>query len=730
LRVQNAEASRAMLRRPDAAYLPAGLAGRGYFMVGERGVYKQFQTAYVGADYTEDTAGDAPLVLDLITDDGEFINLLHEDENPSAHNSPDAEPYTTAAAVIDVIRDYTEAHNLPYMPPLLLPPLEDQITLEEAFVQLDFGGWNGAGWDAPGTDELGETIAVGSAPIGLVDDVFTRQQYPLWAHLNRVENGGHLLVFGGPGAGKTTLLQTLALSQAWLHSPDDLHIYPLSFTGSGLNTVGNLPHAERTVHGTEPERVRRLFGRLLKILDARQSSRAKQHKPTILLLLDGYEGFRDTYYEQHMSAFERLISEGRGAGVFVAFTASTVTSVPDRVRSLVPQRIALHLNNSGDYLLAVGEAPTVHNMPKGRGFVPGAPPLTCQVSLPAFGGAVGVEDAEADLRRLVNDMRQALARAGRMQAPAPITELAAVMTLESLDRAAPIADRLITTLGQCDDDDLSTFTLDWAEAGPHFVVSGPPAGGKTNLLHAAALSAALNYPPDTLRFLLIDLGGRALTALEPLKHVIARVTNSLELETQFKHLASEVGELTERAASGDTVPKTVLVIDDYEIAADVMSMNLDMLRQLRDHARLHTDAGLHIWVAGYLERVGDPLMKQLLLRRSGFALREREALQNLGVRANVPSDIMPIGRAYFAQQNRVQVVQTALVDDPDAYVDFINHKLYPEADPADWLHPSTERIANGRPQSRAARPSLPEDNTPGRGIDIDTAGLIDDLFGD
>src|SRR5690606_40473825 len=51
LRVQNIEASRAMLRRPDAAYLPAGWPGRGYFQVGERGFFKEFQTAYVGGDY-------------------------------------------------------------------------------------------------------------------------------------------------------------------------------------------------------------------------------------------------------------------------------------------------------------------------------------------------------------------------------------------------------------------------------------------------------------------------------------------------------------------------------------------------------------------------------------------------------------------------------------------------------------------------------------------------------
>ncbi len=50
-RVQNIDASRVILHSPEAAYLPIGWAGRAYFQVGERGVFKQFQTAYVGGEY-------------------------------------------------------------------------------------------------------------------------------------------------------------------------------------------------------------------------------------------------------------------------------------------------------------------------------------------------------------------------------------------------------------------------------------------------------------------------------------------------------------------------------------------------------------------------------------------------------------------------------------------------------------------------------------------------------
>lgn len=732
LRVQNAEASRAVLRRPDAAYLPSGLAGRGYFMVGERSVYKQFQTAYAGSDYTEDASAE-PLSLELLLPNGATLNLLESQSPPtsalSGRTLPEDTPYTTAAAVVDVLRQHTRTQDIPLMPPILLPPLEEQLSLEQPFLHMDARGWDGQGWRSAGKDEHGLPIRLGSAPIGMVDDVHTRRQFPLWVHLNddgqAWGRGGHLLVIGGPSSGKTTLLNTLALSEALLHPPNTLHIYLLSFNGGGLNPLSPLPHAERVVHGTENERVRRLFGRLINTLHERQTSRRNaKAQPLILLILDGYEGLRDTYYEAHMADFERLIAEGRNAGIFVAFSANSISAIPDRLRSLVPQRVALQLGSTGDYALAVGQVNLTdagRNLARGRGYVAASPPLMCQICLPTFGNAFNTENITQQLRKLVNEMRQRAALGGQMQAPAPITELAAVIPLESLPPAPPFQEMRVL-LGQLDDDALSPFMLDWDEQGPHFIVTGSPASGKTNLLMAAALIAAQHLSPQHLRFLLLDLGGRSLRQLEPLKHVLARVTNSLELETQLKALSREVQALEGTADAKP--PRTVILIDDYEIAADVMSMNLDALRQLRDHARLHAPLGIHIWAAGYLERIGDPLIKQLLLRRSGFALRERDALHQLNVRVpNLPSEPMPVGRAYFAQQNRVQVVQTPLIDDVPALVRQLNERIWQQADPAMWRYPYAHGLQGG---STSAQAQLNEGHNT---LDIDTDGLIDDLLG-
>lgn len=735
LRVQNIEASRAMLRRPDAAYLPVGLPGRGYFQVGERGIFKQFQTAYVGGEYRQKMQGmdsqTMPLTLDLIADDGRIVDLTGESAHPQ-HPFEMEEIYTVAHAITESIQSYSRTQNLPRIAQMLLPPLPARANLTQVFDLLNVGGWDGRAWQSAGTDEDGTPIQVGSAPIGIVDDIHNRLQKPLWVHLNvgQGEFGGrrdgHVLIMGAPSTGKTTMLRTLAISQAVLHAPESLHMYFLSFTGGGLNDLGDLPHAERVVHGTETERVRRLFGRLINTLNARQSGQFDATQPVIMVCIDQYEQFRDSYYEQHLADFERLIHEGRAVGIYIIVTASSIGAIPERLRSLIQQRIALQLGNRGDYVLVVGHL-GAHNddvLPLGRGYMVGSPPLACQMSLPCYHADI-INDALDEMRRIISSLRDSYLKSRNMtinsaspedtQAPLPIKELPRHISLESLPLASSDdKSRLVTTLGRYDDDLLSPFVLDWWESGSHYVVTGQPSSGKTNLLRLAVLSACQQYAPENCRVLLVDFSDRGLRPLKDLRHVVHYVTDVVDLQAQLAHLQSELKAFR---AYDDDVPATILVIDDYDAVSDALGLDSPLLRQLRDHVRLHSDSGLYIWVAGYLERVSDPLIKQLVMRRSGFGLSLKESLYNLNVRATGLSDeAMPAGRAYFADHNVIHVVQTALVENPQRYVTHINQHLWVDSEQARWKHPTR------RPDN------IVEQGNP-RSVDIDTQGLIDDLLG-
>jgi S-DNA-T family DNA segregation ATPase FtsK/SpoIIIE len=766
LRVQNIEASRAMLRRPDAAFLPAGWPGRGYFQVGAQGMFKQFQTAYVGADYEakrEEAEPEEKLVLELITDSGETINLLPEtrtafqspDTASAAHNGGGpleiAQPYTVARAIVDTVIDYAKTDDVPWQKPLLLPPLEERITLAKPIARTNIIGWNGIEWEDPGQDHEGQPVVVGSAPIGLLDDVYNRTQNPLWINLNASatdaktsRRDGHVLIMGSPGVGKTNIIRTLAISLALLHPPEKLHMYFLSFTGTGLDDVGGLPHAERTIYGTETERVRRLFNRLTTALDDRQTGRAEPFAPILMVAIDQYEQFRESYREQFYNDLERLINEGRAVGIYVVMTANSATVVPDRLRSLIQQRIALELGDPADYLVAVGRVGTVpDDLPSGRGFVAGNPPLACQISLPTLRATDDDSDTTAATAEIVQQLTQGYhalqTSAGvaepRTQAPEPIEPLPLVVPLYTL--GTPITRKnpwhIITPLGRNDDDAQSIYTLDWWNSGPQFIVTGPPGSGKTSLLQAAVLSAAQLHSPDQLRFLLVDFGGRGLRGLTNLKHVIRRVTDSIELKAQLMHLSSEMNafytKMRDVELTGDEppeLPATVIIIDDYDQTSEALASNMELLMQLRDHVRLHSDYGLYIWVAGYLERTSDPLIKQLLLRRSGFGLQVKESLQKLNVRTTgLPNEAMPEGRAYVPQGNQIRVVQMAHTENPAGYVSQINDKLWGKFKRADWKNPaSAAQLQRPAAGGAAAGASFGDPN-----LSIDTAGLIDDLVG-
>jgi len=194
------------------------------------------------------------------------------------------------------------------------------------------------------------------------------------------------------------------------------------------------------------------------------------------------------------------------------------------------------------------------------------------------------------------------------------------------------------------------------------------------------------------------------------------VTNTIELQEQLACLNAELTAFQEQRTVNP--PKTVLLIDDYDIVADMLGAQGALLQQLRDHLRLHSEQGLHLWAAGYLERASDPLIRQLLLRRSGFGLSVRESLHPLNIRTvGLPAEPMPEGRAYFVEHNSIQVIQTALVENPAQQVASINEATWPEHEQAHWLYGAGEPL-------EAAAPLTDESD-----LTIDIQGLLDDLMG-
>lgn len=720
LRVQNVEASRAMLRRPDAAYLPSAWVGRGFLQVGERGLFKQFQTAYLGGDYDDSAEEDDVLILEIVRTAEQAINLLPDIERPVTVDAY-SEPFTTGHAIVQSIQDYSQRHQIIPSQPLLLAPLDTQLALGNILDNAVIGAFDGVGWQTAIDRDRGTELPSGSAPIGLVDNVSERTQPPLWVHLSTHDNrtsskDGHVLIIGSPSSGKTTALRTLALSQALLHHPNELHQYFLSFSDASLNNIAQaLPHAERVIHGTEQERVRRLFGRLINTLQAREMGR-NPSTPRIVVFIDQYEQFRDMYYEQHMSDFDRLLSEGRAVGIYLILTASSIGSVSERMRSLIQQRIILRASDPSDYMIAIGAQANMieESMPSGRGLIANNPPLPCQISLPILSNADD-ETAQAELASVLTAMQVAYRnQSGQTQSPLAIGELPIKIGLKDLVQPTS-KQRLMTTLGYYDDDTLSTFTLDWIQQGPHFVVTGPPASGKTNVLNLAALTASEQYSPENLRLVLVDFTGRSFRDLARLKHTLELVTNVEDFAHMLNRLEIDL------SATKDNPAHTLIMIDNYDILNETLSGDMSLIKKLRGILRSYADSPLYLWVSSHLEHIADPLLRQLLMQRSGFGFGDKESLYGFNVRTNnLAQEIMPQGRAFFVQYSSIQTLQTAFVEDISAHIQPINDVKWVQEDVAHWQ--GHYQTSNNDPAPKASSQNL-------KNLDIDTAGLLEDLLG-
>ena len=263
LRVQTVNDSRDILNRPEAAKLPSNLPGRAYFQVGDGGMPRQFQTARVGIEYSDNKINESKVIDDPIYQvdlDLEDPVMIYQPPKPAKKSNTQTDipkkPRVHEKLVKEMQLIYDEMVSQHYVQPMeqiLLDPLppelslrtffEDAIELNDnenegerriAWVKKSPFGWNGQDWQPISEADDYRII------IGKLDDLAKHQQPPLYIDLYG-KHGGHLLVFGAPGSGKTMFLRTFVYSVAYQFPPSLIHIYILSFAGRSLEPLNASP---------------------------------------------------------------------------------------------------------------------------------------------------------------------------------------------------------------------------------------------------------------------------------------------------------------------------------------------------------------------------------------------------------------------------------------------------------------------------------------------------------
>ena len=668
LRVEETDTSRELLRKPDAAYLPNGMPGRGYLQIGND-TLELIQVSYTGEPQPDDRAGAAALAAG--------------DEAPKLYD-----------AVVNLARELTGGMMAPKPWPAFLPtqislqsPIVDAqnnrtftLTTEiSAWLRGDTAGlWPGVEWQEGALRPVA----------GLVDNPTVVQQFPLRFDLSR----NHLAVLGDSGWGKTTLLRTLVTHLAATHTPNELHVYLVDLGGRNFRSLEGFPHVGTVIYADEEayeERLQRLLGKLDRLADDRSLLLAEANAnnlweyndrhpnealPAVLVVIDNFADLYENYEVLVESAIMPLVRRSLALGISFVVSANIPNNMPSKLYALFGERITFKQSNTDRLLDIVGRgAMEIDDIP-GRGYIRiGKAPLLFQAALPVGlfdeNGRTATTEAD-DLVALGEQMRR------RLQAddiiwqhqPDRIDILPETVPLiEMLRELGPAGERRIEgVLGQLET--LQPARSSLKTLGPHFAVVGPPLSGKTTVMLNWIFSLAERYGPDQAPMVLVDTqrklmdyGGRR--KLSDLPHVLAAVSEIEDLEALLANLTAE-GTLmaAANAAAGlnARARELFIFIDNF----DDFSEELESQRALMDGVsrllRRFQREGMHFVVAFAPEASTSDVRRRILSSNYGIGLQTSQAVDVLKV-ARTPAAVrdasLDVGRGYLIKSGQPVMIQ-------------------------------------------------------------------------
>lgn len=656
LRVERPEDSQEVIKRPDAAGITR--PGRAYLQVGNNELFQLFQAGWGGAPYRKEAPVDGmSCTVARVTLDGRRHILGAPGEPAGAADGP-----TQLQAMVAHLAAVAGRAGIAPLPGPWLPPLPDRVFLPQI---LPPGGWTGQTW-APSGPWLEPVI-------GLADDPAAQHQGPLRLNLGKE---GHLAIFGAPGTGKTTAIQTLAISLALAHAPDDLHLYLLDFGGRLLTQLADLPHVGGVLLADEAERVMRLMRFLLAEADRRKSKLAEAGAatlaayrqtsadpiPAVVVMLDNYAAFSGLYPEAE-EALVQLAREGGSLGIHLVLTANSPSGVKPRLAGNVTLAVALTLADRGEYSTAVGRTNGLEPEPvAGRALVRESPPLEFQIALPTRGESE-VERAAA-LRRLAAELSQAWTG----MRPREIGTLPDLIPLSDLP-PHPDGKGVAVALGR-EVETLDPFYADLQE-GPHFLISGPAQSGKSTLLQTWILSLAQRFSAQELHLYLFDALGDGLATLRHLPHVRAFAADDAGMNEALSAVANALQK--RRQAPTEPSPLQVLALDGPDALRE--SLEAPTKERLEQLVRRERARGFHLLLAGSTHEVSgswDGYVKALRELQTGFLVGSSDhadlQLFNLRLPMGEAGGMLPPGQGFYARRGRYRRIKAAIADAADCVV--------------------------------------------------------------
>ncbi|MFE2961024.1 type VII secretion protein EccCa [Nocardia tengchongensis] len=681
LRTNQTSDSRDAIGTADAYHLPKK-PGAGYLRVGA-GDLLRFQAAYVGAGYTAPTrtvpgggpartrrpgGGYRPPALFTAAYLAELEQVI--DPEPALEASvPDGDPVTVMETVLlQLAGRGRQAHRM-WLPPLGIPATLDKLI----------------GSVPPGALQL---------PWALVDKP-RQQRQDIWS-VDLSGAGGHVAVVGGPQSGKSTALQTLVLSTALTHTPEQAQFYCLDFSG-GLSGLRGLPHVGSIAAARDGDRVRRTFALLTGLLAARQARFAElgidsmrefrrrradpvesarlsalgDHHGDVFLVIDGWDlGFSPTgpHFDEYHSVIESIALQGLNYGMHLVLSSSRWAAIRPSIKDLVQTRLEMRLGDLTDTSFTT-QRQVVGSIPANRpGRCISSDGLHMLTALPRIDGSGDTDTAGAGLAAAIDTISR---RHPGQQAP-EVRLLPSRISLDAITASTPrpetFAQRMLVPFG-IRESNLGPAAIDFS-VSTHLVVLGSSGSGKSTVLAAFLESIRRQFTSDQARVLLVDYRRRHMDAITG-DQLIGYLTSEREVIEGLPPFAAKMRgrrppqgvtsqQLKER--SWWSGPEIFVVIDDYHMVAQRGQLNpLDPLKDIIVDGR---DTGLHVIAARNIAQADSAMYDNVLgqiknLNSSGFIM-DGSKMDGLLI-GDVKATAQPVGRGILVEplHSRRDLVQAA-----------------------------------------------------------------------
>lgn len=364
LKVQDESDSREIIKTSDAAYITQ--AGRAYLQVGNNEIYELFQSAWSGAEYTEDG-------VRKVKDNRVYlVNALGQGELLNEDLSGMEESTGIKATQLDVTVDYlkmvfeqlgVESVRKPWLPSLphiLESPLTNVINETQ---------WNKViAYDKERTANM-------SVPLGMIDIPEEQSQREYIVDLAK---DGNVVYMASAGYGKTMFLMTAVISLALQNQVEDLNFYILDFGNSALIPLNALPHTADYILYDDTEKFNKFVNIIQEEIAYRKrllaenmvqnftvyNQTSESHMKAIVVVVDNFDVVRELGAEAE-AFFTKLSRDGAGLGIFLIMTATRVNAVKYSIINNFKIKIAGYLYDQNEANSLVGRCE--YKLPEIRG---------------------------------------------------------------------------------------------------------------------------------------------------------------------------------------------------------------------------------------------------------------------------------------------------------------------------------------------------------------------------